>query len=80
MILVPPLILDSSLQTDASQWRIVFYLTAFIYFIGNLVFIIFGRTSVQRWNNPQQIPRSTHAREEEDHNVDEAERARLIDS
>ncbi|KAH8407688.1 hypothetical protein KR222_010748, partial [Zaprionus bogoriensis] len=42
----------SCLQKNPTQWRIVFYFTAFVYFVGNLVFILFGRTNVQPWNNP----------------------------
>lgn len=32
------------------QWRIVFYITAAIYFLGNLIFIIFGTGNVQPWD------------------------------
>lgn len=41
------------LQKDAHQWRIVFFVAAGIYFVGNTVFIIFGRTNVQRWNDAE---------------------------
>ncbi|KAK0174774.1 hypothetical protein PV327_010504 [Microctonus hyperodae] len=37
-------------QSDVMQWRIVFYITAAIYFLGNLIFIIFGTGSVQPWD------------------------------
>ncbi|KAH8306921.1 hypothetical protein KR044_001082, partial [Drosophila immigrans] len=37
---------------DVHQWRIVFFVAAAVYFIGNCVFLIFGRTNVQPWNNP----------------------------
>ncbi|XP_015597302.1 putative inorganic phosphate cotransporter isoform X2 [Cephus cinctus] len=39
-------------ENNVSQWHIVFYLTAAIYFINNLIFIIFGRGEVQWWNDP----------------------------
>ncbi|XP_017753621.1 PREDICTED: putative inorganic phosphate cotransporter [Eufriesea mexicana] len=34
-------------------WNIVFFLSAAIYILGNLVFIIFGSTDIQPWNNPK---------------------------
>ncbi|KAL7737228.1 hypothetical protein ACLKA6_005410 [Drosophila palustris] len=37
---------------DVHQWRLVFFVAAAIYFIGNSVFLIFGRTNVQPWNDP----------------------------
>lgn len=40
------------MQTDPMQWRIVFFLTAAFYFFGNLLFIIFGRTTPRVWNSP----------------------------
>ncbi|XP_073846868.1 putative inorganic phosphate cotransporter [Musca autumnalis] len=40
-------------ETNPLQWRIVFYITAAFYFFGNLLFIIFGRTSPRAWNFPQ---------------------------
>lgn len=39
---------------DADQWRIVFFISAGIYFVGNLLFIIFGQTTVQKWNDPEE--------------------------
>lgn len=38
-------------ETNPAQWRIVFFFTAFVYFIGNLLFMLFGRTRVQPWNS-----------------------------
>nr|XP_018898759.1 PREDICTED: putative inorganic phosphate cotransporter isoform X3 [Bemisia tabaci] len=35
------------------QWQIVFLTSAGIFFIGNLVFIIFGTAEVQPWNSPR---------------------------
>ncbi|XP_067632691.1 putative inorganic phosphate cotransporter [Eurosta solidaginis] len=47
-------------ETNAEQWRIVFYVSAFFYFVGNLFFILFGCTSSQPWNFPQNpTPRSS---------------------
>ncbi|XP_011178022.1 putative inorganic phosphate cotransporter [Zeugodacus cucurbitae] len=42
--------------TDAKnvhQWRIVFYIASGMYFIGNLLFILFGQTKIQAWNYPK---------------------------
>lgn len=41
----------STLQSDPTQWRIIFFISAGIYFFGNLQFIIFGRASIQPWND-----------------------------
>ncbi|XP_017865904.1 PREDICTED: putative inorganic phosphate cotransporter [Drosophila arizonae] len=64
-------------ETNPMQWRIVFYFTAFVYFIGNLVFILFGRFTVQPWNST-----SSHrqARSVSVNGPDETERAPLIDT
>ncbi|XP_062130515.1 putative inorganic phosphate cotransporter [Drosophila sulfurigaster albostrigata] len=37
---------------DASQWRIVFFIAAGFYLVGNGLFVIFGKASIQSWNNP----------------------------
>ncbi|KAJ6642400.1 putative inorganic phosphate cotransporter, partial [Pseudolycoriella hygida] len=42
-------------ETDPTQWRIIFFIAAGIYFIGNLMFVVFGKTSVQTWNEPKII-------------------------
>lgn len=38
-------------NVKAVEWRTVFYVAAIFYFIGNLVFIIFGKTETQPWNS-----------------------------
>ncbi|XP_015597300.1 putative inorganic phosphate cotransporter isoform X2 [Cephus cinctus] len=40
-------------ETDAGQWKIVFFLTAAIYFVGNLIFVLFSKAEIQSWNNPE---------------------------
>lgn len=35
------------------EWRIVFFVAAFFYFLGNLLFIVFGRTETQWWDTPE---------------------------
>lgn len=37
-------------QTDPAKWHIVFYISAVIIPIGGLIFMIFGRMTVQKWN------------------------------
>uniref|UniRef100_A0A1B6F5L1 Putative inorganic phosphate cotransporter n=1 Tax=Cuerna arida TaxID=1464854 RepID=A0A1B6F5L1_9HEMI len=39
-------------QTNREEWMIAFYISAGLFFFGNLVFVIFGTTEVQRWNDP----------------------------
>ncbi|XP_018804075.1 PREDICTED: putative inorganic phosphate cotransporter isoform X1 [Bactrocera latifrons] len=36
------------------EWRIVFFIAAGFYFVGNLLFVIFGKTEVQSWNSPEE--------------------------
>uniref|UniRef100_A0A1B6CNP3 Putative inorganic phosphate cotransporter n=1 Tax=Clastoptera arizonana TaxID=38151 RepID=A0A1B6CNP3_9HEMI len=40
-------------ESNIEQWNIVFFLSALIFFLGNLIFIIFGSTDVQYWNEPK---------------------------
>lgn len=35
------------------EWRVVFFIAASFYFIGNLLFVILGKTDVQSWNSPE---------------------------
>lgn len=39
-------------QSNSDQWRIVFFISAGVYFFGNLLFVIFSKTDVQYWNEP----------------------------
>ncbi|XP_033323679.2 uncharacterized protein LOC117218986 [Megalopta genalis] len=38
--------------SDVSQWRNIFFLSAIIYFLGNLLFVLFGTSKIQKWNDP----------------------------
>ncbi|XP_029406031.2 putative inorganic phosphate cotransporter isoform X1 [Bactrocera dorsalis] len=40
--------------TNVVEWRIVFFIAAGFYFVGNLLFVIFGKTEVQSWNSPEE--------------------------
>ncbi|XP_049308022.1 putative inorganic phosphate cotransporter isoform X1 [Bactrocera dorsalis] len=42
------------LQKNVLQWRIVFYIASGMYFVGNLLFILFGQTKIQVWNYPKR--------------------------
>ncbi|XP_011178026.1 putative inorganic phosphate cotransporter isoform X2 [Zeugodacus cucurbitae] len=58
MCLLAPLTVGF-IVTDAKnvlQWRIVFYITGGMYFIGNLLFILFGQTKIQAWNSLERSP------------------------
>ncbi|XP_067010450.1 putative inorganic phosphate cotransporter [Anabrus simplex] len=39
-------------QESQYQWRVVFFVSAGFYFVGNLIFILFGKGTVQPWNEP----------------------------
>lgn len=43
--------------TDPAQWRIVFFISAGIYFFGNLMFVLFSSTEIQVWNDPDHRDR-----------------------
>ncbi|KAK9300539.1 hypothetical protein QLX08_006866 [Tetragonisca angustula] len=34
------------------EWRNMFFLTSAIYFVGNFIFIVFGTSKIQQWNDP----------------------------
>ncbi|KAJ8679909.1 hypothetical protein QAD02_015696 [Eretmocerus hayati] len=42
-------------ETDQDQWFIIFYITAGVYFLSNMIFVLFGEAAVQPWNNPATI-------------------------
>ncbi|KAH0956061.1 hypothetical protein HN011_010903 [Eciton burchellii] len=51
--ILAPLIAGVIIQdsTNILQWRTVFFLSAGIYTLGNLIFILFGTSTVQKWND-----------------------------
>ncbi|XP_033217679.1 putative inorganic phosphate cotransporter [Belonocnema kinseyi] len=55
--ILAPLIVGEIVYDEEDQhlWHIVFYISAFIYFVGNLVFIIFGKAEIQWWNDPKEV-------------------------
>ncbi|XP_065368594.1 putative inorganic phosphate cotransporter [Calliphora vicina] len=67
-------------ETNPLQWRIVFYITAGFYFFGNLLFLIFGRTSPREWNMPtSRNPSSTSSSPVHAANVEDASQASETD-
>lgn len=52
-------------QTDVYQWNIVFYISAAIFFLGNLIFVIFGKAEVQWWNDPEEVQTRRQKRNED---------------
>ncbi|XP_076624577.1 putative inorganic phosphate cotransporter isoform X1 [Colletes latitarsis] len=45
--------------TNVLQWRNIFFLSAVIYFLGNLIFILFGTSKIQKWNDPVKKEKDT---------------------
>ncbi|CAL7933695.1 unnamed protein product [Xylocopa violacea] len=46
-------------STSVEQWRNIFILSAIIYFLGNLTFVIFGTSTIQTWNDPVKKEKKT---------------------
>ncbi|KAF9818524.1 hypothetical protein SFRURICE_012548, partial [Spodoptera frugiperda] len=46
-------------EDDPRQWHTVFYISSGIYFVTNLVYIIFGSSEVQPWNDPDYMDTPT---------------------
>lgn len=44
-------------ETDPGEWRMVFFISAGVYFFGNLMFVLFSSTDIQPWNDPDQRDR-----------------------
>lgn len=63
MSIIAPLVVGLVLHeaNDPVQWRTVFYISAAIYFFGNLVFIILGKADIQPWNEPEKKDDDTEA-------------------
>ncbi|XP_018804061.1 PREDICTED: putative inorganic phosphate cotransporter isoform X1 [Bactrocera latifrons] len=58
MSIIAPLIVGFIVtdEHNSDQWRTIFFIASGFYFIGNLLFILFGSVDVQRWNDPQPKP------------------------
>lgn len=44
-------------ETDPVEWRMVFFISAGVYFFGNLMFVLFSSTEIQVWNDPDHRDR-----------------------
>ncbi|XP_062135984.1 putative inorganic phosphate cotransporter isoform X2 [Drosophila sulfurigaster albostrigata] len=55
--IIAPLIVGVVLsnEEDPTQWRLVFFITGAIYLLCNLLFVIFGKATVQPWNEPPSM-------------------------
>ncbi|XP_076684355.1 putative inorganic phosphate cotransporter isoform X2 [Andrena cerasifolii] len=45
--------------SNVSEWRNIFFLSAVIYILGNLMFILFGTSKIQKWNDPVEKKKDT---------------------
>ncbi|KAH8270801.1 hypothetical protein KR018_005114, partial [Drosophila ironensis] len=59
MSIIAPLIVGFIVtdEHDPTQWRIVFFIASGFYLVGNTLYVIFGKASVQPWNDPPAKPR-----------------------
>ncbi|CAD7076691.1 unnamed protein product [Hermetia illucens] len=53
MSLIAPLTVNAIVkdEKDPVEWRTVFVVSSGFYLVGNLLFIIFGKTQVRKWND-----------------------------
>ncbi|ALC42294.1 l-2-08717, partial [Drosophila busckii] len=58
---------------NVDQWRIVFFVAAAIYFVGNGLFVVFGRANVQPWNDPTSKSRRDSRPHVESHKLEQVE-------
>ncbi|XP_049947632.1 putative inorganic phosphate cotransporter [Schistocerca serialis cubense] len=60
--IIAPLIVGAVVKNNApEEWRTIFLIAAGFYFIGNLIFIIFGKGEVQPWNEPTRLTKESEA-------------------
>ncbi|XP_020295891.1 putative inorganic phosphate cotransporter [Pseudomyrmex gracilis] len=52
-------------KSNADLWNIVFFVSAGVYFLGNLVFIIWSKGEVQWWNDPEEGQRQKQQQKQE---------------
>ncbi|KAH8340020.1 hypothetical protein KR067_006338, partial [Drosophila pandora] len=55
--IVAPLVVGGILtnEEDPNQWRVVFFITGGVYLICNTLFVLFGKATVQPWNEPSSM-------------------------
>lgn len=56
MSIIAPLLVGFivSDEKDPSQWRIIFFIAAGVYLVGNSLFLAFGKVESQPWNEPKK--------------------------
>lgn len=64
------IILNCYLQGNISQWRIVFFIAAGTYFVGNTLFVVFGKTDIQPWNDSQMSGKGLEAEQQQQQKSD----------
>lgn len=42
-------------QSDRTQWQIVFIISAVVFALGNLFYLVFGRMHLQPWNDEDYL-------------------------
>ncbi|XP_005176575.1 putative inorganic phosphate cotransporter [Musca domestica] len=54
MPMLNPLVMAAVVHDDSDdrQWQILFIICALIYFVGNIIYLIWGSTDAQPWNDP----------------------------
>lgn len=59
MSIVAPLLVGFVVknESDPAEWRLVFFISAGVYFFGNLMFVLFSKTEIQSWNDPEHRDR-----------------------
>ncbi|KZC08905.1 Putative inorganic phosphate cotransporter [Dufourea novaeangliae] len=52
--ILAPLVASIVVKDSANvlQWKNIFFLSAVIYILGNLMFVLFGTSKIQKWNDP----------------------------
>ncbi|XP_017835937.1 putative inorganic phosphate cotransporter isoform X2 [Drosophila busckii] len=55
--IIAPLVVGAILsdEEDPNQWRVVFFITGGVYLLTNTLFVIFGKATVQPWNDAPSL-------------------------
>lgn len=55
--IIAPLVVGAivSDEEDPTQWRVVFFITGGVYLLCNALFVIFGKATIQPWNEPPNM-------------------------
>ncbi|XP_058976168.1 putative inorganic phosphate cotransporter [Musca domestica] len=74
MPILTPLVAGAIVKDESNriQWQIVFAITAAVFFVGNLIYIIWGSAELQVWDNPNFL-----TPEKDEHSEHEQNRSHL---